>query len=713
MSVSRVRALVASVFLVLCFSGGLLHGCGGSGAKPAAPTPRCLRTSDCKAPLDCVQGYCVSQCTESRDCSSGQRCIKTAEGNSCQPPEKKTCLYTSECEVPLVCAVDMQCRNQCQMDVDCPKGQKCTALTKLCADPMRDPNYDPVMNEFKNLPDGGLGGGAGGGSGGGAGGGSGGNAPDGGGSGGSSPADGGPGADGPPALDGPAQVVDGVTVAPNASVRQGQINITITITKASGGLSDPTLFDLGGLMVRTQDPVTDTNLVLRVSVPHAAALGKRTLRFMAAGGVVTAPDVVEVTAITAGPMGVDTNAGSAGAPFRSLKQAISVADAGDTIRLLDGTYAVASGETWGYVVPNNLTIIGDSTAGTIINGAGATGSVNGFDASTGLTLKSLTVTHFYYGIDMKKPASTLTLQDVAIASNTYYAIYVETAAAGSTVNISGAAGLIDQPGQSAIYVYAAPMVTVNLTDGTLQGGSHVIQFTGNCSGSKLNVTGTTIKQLATNQAIHMSINTNTVGTAVTLNKAIITGNVSYTDAKGSMTITDGSITQKSGNGLDFNGAALSITGTAIKMLTPSHGIYFTGDQGTMSLTGVQIDGGGYGVYQYAPGSSAKVRRTSIMNTTYHSYYLYAGDLDLGTATEPGDNAIGNPASTSYYCLAIGRPTGAAGGNPVSCSSTAFGATGPNDGFVPTPGTVVDAAAGTVSVAPQRYQVTTGNRLMFY
>ena len=44
---------------------------------------------------------------------------------------------------------------------------------------------------------------------------------------------------------------------------------------------------------------------------------------------------------------------------------------------------------------------------------------------------------------------------------------------------------------------------------------------------------------------------------------------------------------------------------------------------------------------------------------------------------------------------------------------AFGATGPNDGFVPTPGTMVDASAGTVSVPPQRYQVSTGNKLIFY
>jgi hypothetical protein len=421
---------------------------------------------------------------------------------------------------------------------------------------------------------------------------------------------------------------------------------------------------------------------------------------------VTAADVVEVTAITSGPTGVDTNAGSAASPFLTLKQAVLVADVGDTIHLMDGTYNTKGGETWGYVIPDNLTIVGDSTAGTVIDGVGATTNPNGINASTAVTLKTLTLQHFYYGIDMKLPSSTLTMQDVVLGGNSSYAIYVEQTAKGSTVNISGKNGLIDQPGQSAITVYYAPNVTVNITDATVQGGSYVVYFGGDCSEGKLNVSGGTIKQLATSYAIYIGVSTNAVGTAVVLDKANVIGNIYDTDAKGTMTITGSTLTQKSGNGIDFAGLALTMANTTLTMTAANSGINLSGTQATMSLTGVKVTGGGYGIQQGGAGSSAKLRGTSITGTAYDAYYLTAGDLDMGTATESGDNVIGAPSSTSYWCLGIYRAQGASAGNPVTCSGTTL------NGQAPSPGTI-DASSGTVSLQPQRYTVSTGNKLIFY
>jgi hypothetical protein len=630
-----------------------------------------------------------------------------------------------------VCGVDLQCRSQCQADVDCPKGQKCTSITKLCADPTVDKgNYDPLTNEFKNVIDAGSTVDVGGGN----------------------TADAGALADAPAAVpdasqsgpeaghpdvpavdaaladlpaidhavavpdaagpdiplnfDAPALLADGIVVTPSPSVRQGQINITITITRAAGGLSSAGLFDLGDLTARAQAGGTDTSLVIKVSVPHGAPLGTRTLRVATSTGVITAPDVVTVTAITSGPTGADTNAGSAGSPFLTLKQALLVADVGDTIHLMDGTYNTKSGETWGYVIPDNLTIVGDSTAGTVIDGVGATTNPNGLDASTGVTLKTLTLQHFYYGIDMKLPSSTLTLQDVVLGGNSSTAIYVEQAATGSTVNITGKNGLIDQPGQTAISVYNAPNVTVNITDATVQGGSHVVYFAYNCSAGKLNVSGGTIKELATSDAIYMGVSSNAVGTTAVLDKATIIGNINDSDAKGSMTITGSTITQKYGNGIDFAGLALTMANTTVTMTAANPGIYFTGIQATMSLTGVTVTGGGYGIQQGGAGSSAKLRGTTITGTSYDAYYLSAGDLDLGTATESGDNVIGAPTSTSYWCLQIYRPQGASAGNPVTCSGTTL------NGQAPSPATI-DASSGTISQPPQRYSVSTGNKLIFY
>jgi hypothetical protein len=138
----------------------ILGGCSGSSKVPA--TPKCYLASDCKNPLQCVQGYCVAACVQSRDCPSGERCIGATEGNTCQPLETATCQYTSQCTTPLVCAFDQKCRDQCQKDIDCPTGQKCTSITHLCADPTIDKNYDPATNEFRGAPDAGTGGGSGG-----------------------------------------------------------------------------------------------------------------------------------------------------------------------------------------------------------------------------------------------------------------------------------------------------------------------------------------------------------------------------------------------------------------------------------------------------------------------------------------------------------------------------------------------------------------------
>jgi hypothetical protein len=726
-----MRTFSLSLLFIVAFSAGILHGCGGSPAMKAA-TPKCVLASQCTGNLVCALGFCVSACEQSKDClpaSAGLLCVKSDVGNACRAPEAaKGCVQNSDCKklcsdtatvCPVVCGRDLQCRTQCVDDVDCLRGQKCT-VGGSCADLILDKAiYDPKTNDFI-LPTTGAGGstgtagttGTGGvtgaagdmgaaGTTGAAG----------------STADGGAGTTGAAGSNADAgnpdvaQAVDGVMVTPNASVRQGQISITITITKAAGGLSNASVVDFGGLKGTVQDTSTDTSLVIKVQVPHGQAIGKATLKVSTKGGQVTAADVLDVTAITAGPAGMDTNPGSGASPYRSLKQAVGVADVGDTIHLLDGKYSIAtSAETWGYVIPENLTVVGDTTAGTIIDGVGATTSPDGFAVSKALTLKTLTLQHFRYGLDLQTPSSTLTLQDVYVGGNSSHGIYVEALATGSTVTISGKNGLIDQPGLTGIEVYNAPNITVNLTDGTVQGGGEVIQFYYNCSGSKLNISGTTIKQLGMYPgAISMPVTTNAVGTTVTIDKATITGAMNFADAKGSVTITASTITQKYGNAIEFAGLSLSMTGTSITMIANNEGISYTGGQATMSLKNVTITGGSYNIHQSGAGSTAVLRGTTLKTPYYHGYYLQAGDLDLGTATASGDNVLGDSVNAvSYYSLYIGRAAGAASGNPVTSSGTAYGAAGK----VPTAQTV-DASGGAIGTPPGLYYLTVGNKLIFF
>jgi hypothetical protein len=156
---------VRTILIMVAVAGLGAFGCGSSGP---VGTPHCVLNSDCKSPLVCALGYCVDQCTESRDCPAGQRCVSLeapgdagagsgdggvatpGAGLSCQPTDLAMCQYTSQCRAPLVCALDQQCRNQCLQDLDCPKEQKCTSVTHLCADPTVDKDYDPATNEFKS-----------------------------------------------------------------------------------------------------------------------------------------------------------------------------------------------------------------------------------------------------------------------------------------------------------------------------------------------------------------------------------------------------------------------------------------------------------------------------------------------------------------------------------------------------------------------------------
>ncbi|HZL17224.1 MAG TPA: hypothetical protein VFG23_05725, partial [Polyangia bacterium] len=164
-------------------------GCGG-GSKPT--TPQCSLNSDCaklSTPgLVCALGYCVKPCNDSLDCPNNERCIVVtaasdggastdggadagvAQGTACQAPETVTCHYTSDCKSPLVCGIDLQCRDQCQADIDCPGGstgvEVCTVMTHLCADPAIDKDYDPTTKDFKVTAGAGGSGAGGGGSGG-------------------------------------------------------------------------------------------------------------------------------------------------------------------------------------------------------------------------------------------------------------------------------------------------------------------------------------------------------------------------------------------------------------------------------------------------------------------------------------------------------------------------------------------------------------------
>jgi hypothetical protein len=100
-------------------------GCGSSAKPPAAKT--CTLNSECNNPLSCIFGRCHAACAQSSDCQPGQRCVKIATGSICQLDEEKRCPPGSACQTPLICAIDLQCHNNCTTAAECTPNQVCAS----------------------------------------------------------------------------------------------------------------------------------------------------------------------------------------------------------------------------------------------------------------------------------------------------------------------------------------------------------------------------------------------------------------------------------------------------------------------------------------------------------------------------------------------------------------------------------------------------------
>jgi hypothetical protein len=127
---SRPTLLFAAWILTAVATCGL-----GDSKSTHSVSSICVLNNDCHNSLSCSFGRCHDSCQESRDCPEGQRCVLGQQGvNVCQLPEQQNCAYVSQCEMPLTCALDRQCRSECREDRDCPRGQKCVLSDGVCAD---------------------------------------------------------------------------------------------------------------------------------------------------------------------------------------------------------------------------------------------------------------------------------------------------------------------------------------------------------------------------------------------------------------------------------------------------------------------------------------------------------------------------------------------------------------------------------------------------
>jgi sugar lactone lactonase YvrE len=121
--------MVAASLFIATFG---ITGCGDDPVK-AGVAKGCTLNSDCNDGLVCGFGLCHQECEESSDCPAGQRCVQTDKSNVCQLNDEAECHFNTDCAKPLVCAVDLQCRNQCNGKADCLPSQECA--DHVCAEP--------------------------------------------------------------------------------------------------------------------------------------------------------------------------------------------------------------------------------------------------------------------------------------------------------------------------------------------------------------------------------------------------------------------------------------------------------------------------------------------------------------------------------------------------------------------------------------------------
>lgn len=400
--------------------------------------------------------------------------------------------------------------------------------------------------------------------------------------------------------------VNEVTVKENGGsgqVRQGFGQVELVV--AGSNLERASGFTLGGLEIEVGER-TPTQMTLTVAVPHGAPPGVKDLVVNAEGGTTTYEGALEVTAITAGPAGSDSaGSGTPESPYRTLTHALSFSAAGDTVKLLEGTYGQVAGETWppasaGVYQPNvpaGVGVEGQSAVGVLLSGPGDGSAVGLMFASDGAAT-NLRVRGFSIGVVAQDGEVTIT-GVLADANDTGL-----SATGGTTIVI--ASEFTNSTG-SGLVASANAVLQLRESSAYLNGGA----------GVELS-SGTPTLRAVGLEAHHNSSGVRSgEGASVTLERALLHDNLEFGLAV-------------------YQGSSVSV----------SDSDFYANDQGGL----------------WMGGKSLKLRGSSSRDNGDFGVYV-AGEpelIDLGTFAEPGNNDLdGNgPNGTSGHLMDArsARPT---------------------------------------------------------
>jgi len=362
---------------------------------------------------------------------------------------------------------------------------------------------------------------------------------------------------------------------------------------------------LGELAVTIEGSPDADALSLTVTVPNGTELGPRDLVLNGAGGDATVTAAIEVVPLTAGPDGSDTGArGTTDDPFRSMRRALELAQEGDVVLLLAGTYGVTvSGESFPTQlltsgsdgptftnVPDGVTIRGEGREATLlVRGDDDVPTLVAFAAEGDLRLESLSIVHFGHAV-------SATIGHVELVD----------------VHVRDGANGIRAVGQANLRLTGGTRID-DVTRGFILGGAATAALEG------------TIIENASFIGVQM-----------------------MGDAR---LETNGVLIRRSGYGLFLTGAAIAQLGDTVIEQPPADaglGIgIFVEDRAVLELRGSTVQRFQFGVG--AGGQRLLMRDTTIRENREGGLVLPAVEprpswqaarvYDLGTATEPGGNAL--------------------------------------------------------------------------
>ena len=334
-------------------------------------------------------------------------------------------------------------------------------------------------------------------------------------------------------------------------IRQGTGDVVLDVDGTN--LDRVTAFHLGDLTTVELPGRTATRLSLTASVPHGAPPGPKDLVLTGPGGDTVTAAALVVTAVTAGPTGDDdAGRGTTDNPVRTLTRALTLAQTGDTVRLLDGTYDAAHGEQWPAVdldapspIPAGIRIEGQSRAGVVLQGPGPLAPAIGLYWTRDGSVAQLTIRDFGYGVLVT--AGSVAFRSVTVLSTAGGLLVGGGAVSAADCDVSG----------TSVAVFAVSSASVSLSGGLVHDNTAGVQV-GDGS-PQLTVAGTEITANETGVFCGGSA-------AALLDGAKVHGNRSHgvqcvNDSQ--LTVTSSELADNAEAGVWFEGRSLVMRGTRV------------------------------------------------------------------------------------------------------------------------------------------------------